>query len=760
MALHSSHRVATTGGGLPRIIPLAHRKLIRKGSVMMISLYLTLFNLYRCFPVKGKFNFQPIMKTSSTTTSSSVCGDSLNETLPVKGGMRTFIPAFLAMLGAFFANGKIPPMKWEWKPLRLLKQGPNSVEGETSIFCAAKDALAWAYHPLFPVLDRFLTITGMNAPRELMGKASYMMSPSDVSRHDISISFRDPRTPDGKRKVYFRSVNPKELVFTPYVALPPFLRKSSSLLQVTIEALGKLSFKRENSGKVRIFASMDYWTQTVLRPLHDWIYMILKAIPQDATFDQGGSIKKFATKITSKTHVFSYDLSAATDRLPLVLQVELLAKLLRDPELAVLWGLLLVGRPYFINRKKKGDQVPRWRSTTESQPAIMSYPLALEHATEHIERLISSGITLSSNNKVLYAVGQPMGALTSWGMLALTHHFIVQLAASRAKSRSTTAWFTDYLVLGDDIVIADAEVAAEYLILMQWLGVSVNPNKGLVSNNGSFEFAKEFYFQGQQCSPFSWNEMRLSTVSLSGMLVMFQKDRFRPRLKLSHLVSIYGMGYKIKSRLSSSYITLMNKHPKVLPLLTLATFPDTTKFSFNTFSDWIRSVSVTRLGPVETISKFNRLFHAQFVKPLTDELAHQIPFHDSLSAYFPSSGKAARDVVEQLNRGSGRSEEIPKIWKTEAFELSTHKGGALLLWQPIIESLNTLYYAWDKLSQMNDLLPKWTPVRAHDEKPPAVNRIGRWTRLKLRPLQGLKVHGKLPWVPIDTEKNQNRPSKV
>lgn len=27
---------------------------------------------------------------------------------------------------------------------------------------------------------------------------------------------------------------------------------------------------------------------------------------------------------------------------------------------------------------------------------------------------------------VSYAVGQPMGALSSWAMLALTHHFIVQ----------------------------------------------------------------------------------------------------------------------------------------------------------------------------------------------------------------------------------------------------------------------------------------------------------------------------------------------
>lgn len=36
------------------------------------------------------------------------------------------------------------------------------------------------------------------------------------------------------------------------------------------------------------------------------------------------------------------------------------------------------------------------------------------------------------DESVYYSVGQPMGALTSWGMLALTHHAIVQWAAERS----------------------------------------------------------------------------------------------------------------------------------------------------------------------------------------------------------------------------------------------------------------------------------------------------------------------------------------
>lgn len=34
--------------------------------------------------------------------------------------------------------------------------------------------------------------------------------------------------------------------------------------------------------------------------------------------------------------------------------------------------------------------------------------------------------------RVRYSVGQPMGALSSWAMLAMVHHAIVQFSAFRA----------------------------------------------------------------------------------------------------------------------------------------------------------------------------------------------------------------------------------------------------------------------------------------------------------------------------------------
>lgn len=75
---------------------------------------------------------------------------------------------------------------------------------------------------------------------------------------------------------------------------------------------------------------------------------------------------------------------------------------------------------------------------------------------------------------------------------------IVQVAARRAGYQG---WFSLYAVLGDDIVIGHKAVADCYLVLMRDLGLEINLSKSLISSSGSCEFAKKFYFQGEDVSP-------------------------------------------------------------------------------------------------------------------------------------------------------------------------------------------------------------------------------------------------------------------
>lgn len=70
-------------------------------------------------------------------------------------------------------------------------------------------------------------------------------------------------------------------------------------------------------------------------------------------------------------------------------------------------------------------------------------------------------------------------------MLALTHHVIVRCAALSVGIKN----FQAYLVLGDDVVIANSFVADAYKEIMSNLGVSVNLSKSIVSNK-IIEFAK------------------------------------------------------------------------------------------------------------------------------------------------------------------------------------------------------------------------------------------------------------------------------
>lgn len=200
--------------------------------------------------------------------------------------------------------------------------------------------------------------------------------------------------------------------------------------------VGRLVKLNEARGKVRIIAITDWWTQIVFRPLHDAISGYLKVIPMDGTFNQVKPLQRLLDLNRSQNVLYSFDLSAATDRLPVQLQVQILNTL--------------------------GVNGDIWRS-------ILDRPWHLD------------------NVPIRYSVGQPMGCYSSFAMLALTHHVIVQIAAQRCGYESI---FTKYAVLGDDIVIADDTVAKAYLVIMKTLGVDVNLVK---SHQGSVaEFAKRW----------------------------------------------------------------------------------------------------------------------------------------------------------------------------------------------------------------------------------------------------------------------------
>lgn len=225
----------------------------------------------------------------------------------------------------------------------------------------------------------------------------------------------------------------------------------------------RLAFIGDKSGKTRVVAIGDVWSQMVLKPLHDHVFRVLRKIPMDGTHDQDSmrhQIKKWSSE---GRMLFSYDLTAATDRFPATFQAEVLSRMgFLAPGTTHLWLRLMTHRKFRVSYQTRGQ-------------------------------------TKTKHKFVKYAVGQPMGLYSSWASLAISHHIIVQMAAklsgSPLKKVGELQWFCDYAILGDDIVIADSKVALHYLDIMEALGVSISLSKSWIGK-GIAEFAKSLYLNG------------------------------------------------------------------------------------------------------------------------------------------------------------------------------------------------------------------------------------------------------------------------
>lgn len=362
-------RVKRDSHGLPKIIPLSLRRLMRDyvSNAMAVRAVLTLMSCFRTFPT--------VVKVSLETIISPFTG--LNRTISddiVRNAVRS--------LRARAAFGSLKGFISE-------STGPNS---HVSTWGAGVDALAFFHYP--KQLLSFVQICIITRSYGYLGLLITLML------------WAGP--------VYFILLG---------------LRLMKPL------HLGRLSVVYDQAGKARVVAITNWWIQLALKPLHESIFRLLRQIPTDGTFDQIKPLKELLSRPNGHMY-YSFDLSAATDRLPIDLQVQILHHC----------GV-------------RGDI---WRR-------LLSFPWWFK------------------SEYVSYSVGQPMGAYSSWAMLALTHHVLVRIAAQRAGVLN----FNNYAVLGDDIVINHDDVASEYLKLMESLGVDINFSKSIVSKD-MVEFAKRW----------------------------------------------------------------------------------------------------------------------------------------------------------------------------------------------------------------------------------------------------------------------------
>jgi len=432
--------------GLPAVWSKELRDMIRSGNLPVIRVMASLLNLYRAWDAKHpEFDVGSIIAAPKPIADDPVF-------LEYQKFCKEVFPTILADIS------KKDKFRFSYKTAfgLLLRTAAPNFSGPSSA-ATVLDAQAWR-----------------NAPRNFPLEWFRMHKDSLMSENLDAQSIEHQWLPDGLPGDTGDSESPYKTLLSIgkiLMAVRPSLAYQANGAPI----LGRLHTIDEPAGKVRVVAICDYWTQAALKPVHDYLFEILRCIPQDATFDQDGIVQSYYKKGLSPH--WSFDLKSATDLIPLTLYKELLKHFLvsdgEEPEMGEkrtqLWASMLTDRDFHLPTSRGPDG------------------------------------ELNPPKTVRYNTGQPMGALSSWASMALVHHSLVQFAHFRATGKAV--WFTDYLVLGDDVDIASREaVATAYQEICAAFGIIIGLAKSLHSEMNAFEFANRRFIPSGDVSPLSIRE--------------------------------------------------------------------------------------------------------------------------------------------------------------------------------------------------------------------------------------------------------------
>lgn len=556
--------ISRNNKGLPRIIPRLHRMQIRKGNIVYIRLWLTLFSLYRVIDFTGRLKISTIITPSKATFRK----DELER-------------ATMSIKSQFGCHLATDLDKKALKPFWIASASPNTItvpisdknisSYSTSIYAVIGSLRAYSnlkmFNKAFQLIVRFKYIGGLASMAPIVNIIQYCQSA--VKYFPLSVLYRIRDDFDFDHNHASDEVD---------------LRDSS---------LGKLSFKVEPAGKIRVFAMVDCFTQWLLSPLHKGLFNFLRRIPEDATHNQSLTLSTFVERLqrNSITEVYSFDLTAATDRIPVSAQAIIL-DIMAERKVGQIWSSFLVDRWYSLS-------TPSWDPKAITCSALGIDP-DLNKDNPYLDLRLSKpgndGKRLAYVHAVKYAAGQPMGALSSWAMLALTHHIMVRMAALRLGIRE----FSLYLVLGDDLVIADKSVANMYLAIAKEWDIEINMSKSVISNNGSLEFAKRFVYKYQDVSGISFREMSVAKYDIRGLLQLFARVKLFRDIRISELLSFLGHGYKALSRIHTRFNKLGKGMNKALLLLS---YPGMLFSKFDSYKDWLTSSAFNKAGKLTILAE-------------------------------------------------------------------------------------------------------------------------------------------------------------
>jgi hypothetical protein len=277
-------RSKLTGYGLPVIIPSRDRKLINGGHVTIIRFWLTLFSVYRVIDIKG------ILKIETIVT-------------PLTADISKY-SVVVSQFCNFLNRSAVTSMM---NTRHLLKEGKLRLDEASS----ATQKVSWAGSFSDPKLldalglsDYIRKILSLTGQVQMLGLYEALLAMDIRTPESLLNPPLDSETVEGVKKF-------------PCLELGQVRNPHGSFA-------GKLSVKKEPAGKLRVFAMATTWDQSVLAPIHEMLFAFLKGLPNDGTFDQHASEMRARSKAINAGRSYGYDLTAATDRLPIEIQSALL----------------------------------------------------------------------------------------------------------------------------------------------------------------------------------------------------------------------------------------------------------------------------------------------------------------------------------------------------------------------------------------------------------------------------------------------------
>jgi hypothetical protein len=378
--------------------------------------------------------------------------------------------------------------------------------------------------------------------------------------------------------------------------------------------VSRLRLKQEPGGKVRVFAIGDYFTQCSLGGMSDFLFSWLRKQPEDGTFDQDRTTQIAKDWTLQGECVESHDLSAATDRIPIKLQWEIIYQIF-NKDIADQWVNLMTNRIF-----KDPDE-----------------------------------------RDVKYAVGQPMGFKTSFAMLGIFHHLIFRTTIMMAGDKYDRNKHV-YIVLGDDSANKQY-LAKHYHFLMSVLcKIIINPTKGFTSETyvkgmnpldtedgipSIVEFAKRVFIDGHEVTPVSpvlIKEALEYPMALKNLLIELARRSYPKDSTYPQVVPLAELGFKPAIALTLSSFPLWPAPQLLLPELQGDT-PDrdwvTSKyFKENTIlkrdSADLKTLTIDHLlgkiaASVEAcVDKIGYIYHTLITKAETDVQENGLSFRSQL----------------------------------------------------------------------------------------------------------------------------------